>query len=461
MLKKMMSALFFIFTFSSVTVAQGFEKAPVKLLIRGDVESVYKNQTDYVTMLDSKDRVDDSYKELVPDDRDGANNRSSQKARATGGLTLVAMTNHNGLDNSNSPPKLLAVSRIQFRPNDPDVQLDEKPDGAYSDNLLLGETWIRYSPIAPIGIKIGNQTVLATSNTSAIGHRFLGDIDFDFIWYTASIVARKPGLTMDLHLGKDIEFGIGQLQGMSGMSRVAVGGDYHEAENTVFWFNGKFSPVSVTFGYQSVAIGGTKTDSDDISSYNHEFQHTVMNLAARFNLGNFQPFLGVQSVAGEQVVARRYDQYDQLMQSLSASNLPVQRLSNKLGNRDVAFSIYTAGLLYQLGGSGIITMEYSTVDSPGWGEEKYATSMTEADNSMHLHYEYPLSKGTKLTLFYNALNTKKDQNLRADIEKMDANAQVLPETVATALELPRQITSLAQATSTTSMGVSLQMKFGI
>ncbi len=435
---------------------------PMDLKIVGELDAIYKMQTDYRTPLDSNDPlIADGFDPGTGyDQRDGANNRSSQNVRATGSMTMIAKSPEN---------KLVGVMKLTMDAQDPDYASDEKLDGAYKDKVALGDVWIRYAPSRAVGIKIGVQTVAATANAVGIGHTFAGDADEDFIYYTSAVLNTKPGITVDVHLSKKIEFGFGQLQGQGDLSTLVAGGSTAQANNNVAWFRGGFGLVDLTVGYQAITVGGTETDGDGIEGiYKHEYAHNVTNWMAKFNLGNFSPFIGQQTITGDKTSAgNQFVQYDSAMQSLSP--LGAQQLNNQGGNRGVELSMMTLGLAAKLGDKGKIVAAYTTATTAEWGEDTNAAVAAEMASTMQINYVYPLSKSASLTAFYNSMTVSEDSKLREDADTATANNAKITTAEGMSLISSAQADSLRSMSdsldiykwsSTTSMGIALNVKFG-
>ena len=462
MMTSIMKRAFITFACLSMGIPGAFAEtgdSAMGMKLVGEINAIYKMQTDYRTPLDSNDPlIADGF-----DNRDGANNRSSQNVRSTGSLTMIAKGQENKTANGNKWYGLIGVAKVKFDAQDPDYVSDEKLDGAYRDKVDLGDVWLRYAPSRAVGIKIGVQTVAATANAVGIGHTFAGDADEDFTYYTAAVLNTKPGITVDIHLSKNIEFGIGQLQGQGDLSSFVAGGSSAAANNTVAWFKGGFGLVDLTVGYQSVAVGGTETDGDGIEG---KYKHTVLNWAAKFNVGQFSPFIGQQTISGDKTSAgATFESYDAAMQSLAA--LGAERLNNKGGERAAELSLTTVGLSAGLGSKGRIVAAYTSSATPEWGEAGNAAIASEFSSTTQINYVYPISKKASLTVFYNALSIKEDSNLRDDVEtatdnnaKIDTAATMNAITAAQAASLKSLSDTLdIYKWSSTSMGVALNVKF--
>jgi hypothetical protein len=424
MLKKLVVASACMMAFAIGGYAEKLTKTPVDLEIYGALESVYKIQNDYRTPLDSADfaeeAVGEDYYSLGNSYRDGANNRSKQNVRAKGSLTMVARSGEN--DYEGKPwYNLIGVMKLTMDPNDPDYESVENKDGDSADNVGLGDVWIRYSPAVMVGVKIGTQTVAATANMYGIGYTFVGDLDGDFIYWTAAVVDEKPGISVDLHLSSDIELGVGILQGMGDFSAiVSGGGKSDESTNTVLWLDATFGPLDVLFGHQTIAVGGKDgRDADDkgedvINQWEQKYSHSLTNAMLKFNIGDFSPFVAYQNASGTTIT-----------------------------DTDLSLTTTTLGLIAKELGPGTLAFEYTSVSTPEYGEDGAVAVGLEVAGTTHLNYQVPLTDTDNLTVFYNNLATKADEKLDDAIDSgSDPTAQ------------------LYKTTSTTSIGVAFTMKFG-
>ncbi len=452
MLKKL------LFT-SICTVALATSGYAAELKINADVEAYYKAQTDYRTPLDSADWLDangagggKSYEDGF-DDRGGANNRSSQTARAHGNVDFIGLAGENDFDGT-TWYNFIGFMRLKLDANDPDDNYgsDQEKDGSYVDKASIGDLWVRYSPAAMVGIKIGTQTIAATANAYGIGHKFVGDKDDDFVFYTAGVVDEKPGISIDLHLSKDIELGVAMLQGMGDLSKIISGGSSAQANNTVLWFKGNFGMIEATLGHQSISVGDNDSSTDDGSTVNtddtfgewgHGYAHTITNAVVKVNIGDFSPFIGYQAASGEAASAKT---------GLGSPTCQSTAVNNNIcpsdDERAINLSSITLGLLANLG-PGKLAAEYTTITAPEWGEKDYVLAVLEVDSTIHINYQYPITENASITAFYNSLTTKEDKKLREDIETLEASS------VAAARPLGAFTWS-----SSSSVGLSFQMKYG-
>lgn len=475
MIKALMKKVIITVTFLGIGIsgvsADTQSKMPLGLEFIGQLDTVYKNQSDYRNPMDSKDPLIAAGfdKSKGFDQRDGANNRSSQNVRTEGSLTMIAKGIENTTENGGKWYGLIGVMKLKMTPNDPDYVSEEKLDGTYKDKVDLGDVWLRYAPARMVGIKVGVQTVAATATAAGIGHKFAGDLDEDFIYYTSGVLTAKPGLTVDVHLAKNISLGIGQLQGMGDLSSLVVGGSSSQAKNNVAWFKGGFGLVDLTVGYQNIAVGGTETDSEGIQGkWLHKYSHSLLNWTAKLNFGNISPFIAQQAISGDKTSdGASFVSYDKAMKSLAA--LGTKRLNNRGGDRTVELSMITMGVIAGLGEYGKIAAEYTTAASPEWGESKNAAVATELASSMQINYEYPLSEYASITFFYNTLTSKKDSKLRDDIATATANNAKIDTAAGMNLITSTQAASLKQLadsldiykwSGTHSMGIALNIKFG-
>lgn len=433
---------------------------PLDFQMHGNIDAVYKIQDNYQTPLDSKDSYSGGN-----ETRDGANNRASQNVRARGSLTMVAKTGEKDY-NGSKWNSIIGVAQIALNPRDPDYEDDEYSDGKLGDNVTLKNVWIRYAPAAMVGIKIGVQTIAATANSVGIGYIFPGDLDSDFALFSAAALTDAPGISVDLHLSKNMEVGIGMMQGVPDLSSLVFGATSSASRNLMTWFRGDLGIVNLTSAYQMVSSGGTETDAEGITSYKHEFNHSVMNVTAKFDFGKIKPFVATQVAEGDSVSARSWATLDSSYNALSA--LGAKRLNNRLGTRDISASTNTVGLEVDLGDKGKVVAGYTQVNTGSWGENGTAEAVVEMDSTTQIAWEIPIFNGAKMSVFYHHFGTKKDNALREDIETATSNLSavasakamgaITSDSAASLNEIPIAL-SAYNASSTSSMGVAFKMNW--
>lgn len=408
----------FFFTFSlifplSALAQSDVTKVPKKgsgihFDIFGEFNSYYKNQDDYHTPLDSSSSSE----------RSGANNRSTQNTRTRALLTFLGKS---GKTYSKKNSEFIAVFQLSVDSDDPDHSdnKDEETDGKRKTAVDNKELWIRYSPFEPIGVKIGTQTIKATSTGAEVYH-FKGDFDDDFVFYTATTLSEKPGISIDFHPSKNFEIGIAEIEGMGDGARIASRGKSSEAKNRVYWVKGSLGEFDFGIAKQSIEVGGTKEETDpSMEHWDHKYTHTLSNIYAKVTLGAFTPFMGYQTISGDDIE----------------------------GN-EIKANFKTAGLLADIAG-GQMAIDYTLMDTPKYGEDGAIAAVVEVDHVIHFNYNYPVTENTNITFFYNALKSKEDSN-RKDKE---AQYRTAGQTAyAEALES-------MEWTDTTSVGLQLQMKF--
>ncbi|MCP4298661.1 MAG: hypothetical protein GY786_23990 [Proteobacteria bacterium] len=443
----------------------------VSLEIYGDLQTYYKIQTNYRTPLDGNDRFiadanDNSdaantyYGEIGAGAkvRHGANNRSNQTSRNVGGLSLVARAGQMETDGTKWY-KMIAVMQLSMDANDPDHP--DTVDGERKPRVKHKDVWIRYAPVLPVGIKIGTQTVAATAAIAAIGHRYAGDQDNDFIFYTASALDEKPGISTDIHLSKDIELGLGVFDGMGDGSQIASGGSSSEAKNSAAWFKGKFGMMELTGAMQNISVGLTEDNSSNgiLGEYQQKYSHTLMNTLVKANLGIFSPYFGYQTLSGDKVVNPLTS--GTVNSSVSGFGEALEVQTDESRSMEGAF--ISMGVLADVG-PGKLAMDYTSASSPAYGKTGSISPLLELDSATQINYRLSVAEDSNITLFYNHLQAKKDSNLRADIQHMKNNIAIAEGSVSDdAMRSLEQYTTLLETyrwTSTTSFGVSLEVKFG-
>ncbi|MBU2510154.1 hypothetical protein KJ966_02410 [bacterium] len=474
MVKKILIASACMVSFVTCGFAEKLTRAPIDLEIHGDLEAYYKMQNDYTTPLDSAD-----YQEAIGNDwnsgvdyRDGANNRSQQTTRGIGNLTMVA---RGGKNDYNGKPwyNLIGVMNLKMDANDPDYASEEKKDGAYLDNVSLGDLWIRYSPAVMVGVKIGTQSIAATANMYGIGHLFAGDIDNDFIYWTSAALIEKPGISIDLHLAEGIELGAGLCQGMGDLSAIASGGSKHESSNTVIWLDGSFGLVDIILGNQTIAVGGTNGTGDEEiwNQWQHEETHSLTNMVIKVNIGDFSPFFAFQQASGNKVSATdtsRFEAYNAGVGVASTFINGLEEITVPSTKQDIILEMMTLGLVAAIG-PGKLAFEYTTISTPDFGEDGSVSVGIEANSTIHLNYEYPLTDSATLVVFYNSFEAKESENLRDSISKAEKNSEILAPYIGISsdiADLAAGGTALAnnlgafKTSSTSSVGLAFKIKFG-
>jgi hypothetical protein len=444
----------------------------VSLEIYAQLQSYYKFQNNYRTPLDGNDRfiadakansdnatTYDAETSAGGKNRHGANNRADQNTRTIGDLSLVGRAGAMQTDGIDWY-QMIAVLQIQIDANDPDHP--DYEDGDRNARVRHRDIWVRYAPALPIGIKIGSQTIASTATAAAIGHRFVGDQDDDFIFYTAAALVETPGITIDVHLSKDIELGLGTLEGMGDASRIATGGSSSEARNNVVWFKGNFGMVDITAGYQSITVGETEDNSDNgiQDEYQHEYKHTLLNLVTKFNFGDFSPYFAYQVLEGDKVVNKLTS--GTVNDSVSAFGESLEVQTNE--SRSMKGNFYSLGLIANVG-PGKLAVDYTKSTVPAYGETDSVSALVELDYATQLNYTIPITEDAEITLFYNQMQAKKDGNLRDDIQHMKNNVAIAKTGIVSAdsIRTLEQYTTLLETyrwTSTTSYGVNFQVKFG-
>jgi hypothetical protein len=445
---------------------------PVSLELYTTITSYYKIQNNYRTPLDGNDRfITDanansdaastyaSETDAGGKNRHGANNRADQNSRTIGDLSIVGRAGAMKTDGIDWY-KMIGVVQIQIDANDPDHP--DNVDGDRKARVRHRDAWVRYAPILPLGIKVGTQTLPATATAAAIGHQYAGDQDNDFIYYTAATLLEVPGISVDMHLSKDIELGVGSFEGMGDASMIATGGKTSQARNTATWFSGKFGLVDATLAYQSIAVGETEDDSATgiQGVYQHEYKHTVLNFAALFHFGNFSPYLSYQSIQGDKVKNPLVSGTVNSSVSAFGEALEVQEDES----REIDGQFIGVGLIADIG-PGELAFDYTKGMTPTYGEKGTAPALIEMDYAMQLNYTYPIAEGAAITAFYNHMQAKEDKKLRDDIQHMKNNVAiaktgVVSEDSIRTLERYATLLESYRMTSTTSYGVSFEIKFG-
>ena len=368
------------------------------------------------------------------------------------------------------------VFKLGYDANDPDYGFTD--DGVSEAKVKQEDAWIRYSPHLAVGIKVGTQSLAPTANAWAIGHKFAGDMDDDFIFYTAAALLTKHGISVDVNLAEGIQFGVGQFQGMGDGSQIASGGKNDESKTTVFWGYAHLDFLKFTVASQTIKAGGTETDADGFKSYEHKYKHNVNNLALVLNadLGEYQisPFFAYQELAGdkagENTLTKTFTDVNNGVTKGNADflaggfkNTSLTPLSVTTESRSMKASLNTFGIMIKLGKFGTIVADQTKIDSPEWGEKDVVNPLVEVDTISHFNYIIEPTKDATITFFSNALQAKKDETLRAELQAMRDNEATLKELGSSSAATFGGAAAVFEAfrhTSTTSHGVQLQIKFG-
>jgi hypothetical protein len=443
-------AVCFAFT-ASVSMAEEEKKA--NYFLEGTIDSYFKVQEDYNTPLDELGSV-----------RQGANNRSKQSIRTQGLLRFISTAGKNR-SNGTDWYSWIGVATLKADSADPDQNnIGKDKDGGQenrTDKIAINDTWVRYSPHIAVGVKIGTQTVKGTAN-GAVTHLFQGDADDDFVMYTAGAIANLPGISVDLHLSKDIEFGIGAFEGMNDASAIATSASGDEALTTAAWSTGKASIIEWTVGYQNVAVGGYDTEDDPPrTSFAREYVHSVINAALKLDFGIVAPFVGIQMIAGEH---------------------PTSTKPGSTEPKEIEASLTTAGLEANIG-PGQLAMEVTvaaTDEFDATNDNSNVAALSELDYAAHVSYEIPMSEGSTLSFFAYNLAAKEDDGLHSKLDETKATLKTLQSAeaaIAAGQDVPVTASGGVAAggidllkagistlenlrwTSTNSVGVAFRMKF--
>ena len=407
--------------------------------IFGEITTYYKNQKDYHTPLDS----------ATTGNRSGANNRSKQTTRTKGVVTFLGKA---GKQYSENNSEFIAVFQLSVDADDPDhpdnlydvsgdgTKMVDK-DGERTVRLDNRDLWIRYSPMEPVGIKIGAQTIAATSAAAGI-HRYAGDFDDDFIMYAASTILDQPGISIDVHLSRDFELGVALIEGMGDGSAIATGGNSSEAKNTLYWMKGKFWNFSFAVANQSIDVGGEeKEDDPEIKNWGQKYNHTYLSAYAKVEIGPFTPYLIHQAISGEDAKGA-----------------------------DIEVTFNSVGFLAEIG-PGVLAVDYMVSDTPELDGEilvteqfayqkksKSVNAAIELDNALHVEYKLAIADGMTISFFYNALKSKEDSERKETEAEYKKYAIAIPASKDALNAAAAKFDSL-EWTDTTSVGVQFQMKF--
>lgn len=368
-------------------------------MIRGNLGSYYKIQTDYHTPLDS----------ATATERHGANNRSKQRARTKGELGLIALGGEESYEGTKWY-RYISVFSLSLDADDPDNPNTE--NGQREARLENKEMWFRYAPHAAVGFKIGSQTVKATANP-VNNYIFEGDFDQDYVYYAASTLLEVPGISMDLHLSKNVEFGLGVFEGASDGSLIAAGagGEGSGAQSIAGWGIIQWKALSLQGAYQSVKLGDEVERFDpDMTGFGQKYKHTVLNLAAKLALfdGKASPYFGYQKLSGDKAN----------VPFASANLLKLSELLD-LGiieeSRNMTMTATSVGWVSTFSRYEI-ALDYTRISTPGFNQPGSVNAAIGLASAIQTNFKVELQKGVSFYLFFHSISAKEDA-VRSAVEQ--------------------------------------------
>ena len=461
---------------------------PDDLKISGDFVIIAKYEDGFATPLDSP--------EAGLFNRAGANYRASQNFRAHGKLNFSV--------GKPGVSPWFGVMQIRVDANDPDVKYFYDPsnleasDSETTEEVVeIDNFFVMYRPFEvkggrPFGITLGVGSVKATAN-AAYSHFYIGDTeDEDFVFYTASALTTFPMVQLDFHVTPDTGIGAALVRGAGDISLIGTGMNIDSALNKVVWFEAKKWGFGLNGAAQFVSgeAGGTKvtrTEVDnEIYEYDGKYKHTLLNAQIVYDLKGFMPYIGYQSVSGDQV---------------PTDGAPSRSI-------DGAFLTYGANVdMKFLGLPGKFSADYTSVRTDDFngmsglpegtlasvlasnpslsglapyfvnygGDSEVIWAVANLDYSYHLEYSIPVKKGLELSFFYYGLKGKKDSTLSGEAVMDDIADALRPyegslggataEQVAASImaggmsDSILRIQQFAELTDTNSVGMALKYSF--
>ncbi len=377
--------------------------------LSGTFKVVSKIQDSFTTPLDNP--------EFGLYNRAGANYRSSQNFRTRGSVNLSIGTP--------GKSEWFGVVTLEIDANDPDTDYYE----GEGDREIVGldNFFVMYRPFEmrggrPFGISVGIQTIKATAN-AAYGYYFAGDIDEDFIFYTAAAASQLPMVNIDFHIDEGTGIGFAIVKGNGDISRIGTGMRSESALNKTLWLEFKRWNIGLNAGYQIISgeSGGTKlTETDDgntIHEYDPQYEHILFNSLVSYTYKGFTPFVGYQIVKGDNVP------------TASTVGLPIREVCgafmtyggkfefNLFGVKNTVAGDYTIAETEKFDGinglpKGLVgALTHNSLFADVGGESSVAYAIAKLDGAMHFEYAVQIKEKLKLSLFYYELLGKPDETM--------------------------------------------------
>ncbi len=417
-----------------LSVSSAFALDTSKFNISGNIHTYAKVQDNYHTPLDTAYNV-----------REGANYREDQHFRAKAVINLTY-----GEPNE----EWFGLAQIAIDANDPD---HGDGDNNNSSKVTFGEDssaiLAMYRPFEidggrPFGIMMGVIPVKATANAAYFNY-FLGDIEEDFILYTATGIAHSPGINLDFHISEDTGFGIAYLNGVEDGSEIASLMESDSAQNVVVWGEAKKWGFGWNGAVQFVSGKGSgEIEQDSITpggntlkSYGNgtDYSHRLFNsmLTYKFDLGSISmmPAIGSEIIRGDQC-------------AVSELGMPAREV--ELNNYQFGIKIFTTffdipgkfSILYtknseedfnsygqlssDAGNAAIDAAGVKAAGLPaGWwttsnpalgpmadaptiavGKSAVVSGLAGIDNDLHIEYRFNVTDQIELGIFYYKINSR-------------------------------------------------------
>lgn len=377
--------------------------------ISGKFNVISKIQKSFTTPLDNPD--------FGLYDRAGANYRSSQNFRTRAQVNLSC--------GEPGKSEWFGVVTLRLDGNDPDT--DKKNGEGDVEFVGVENFFIMYRPFElnggrPFGISVGIQSVKATAN-AAYGYYYAGDIDEDFVFYTAAAAARLPMVNFDFHIDANTGIGFAVIKGAGDISRIGTGMRSESALNKTVWMEFKRWNIGINAAYQMIGGegGGTRLtetgEGNVIKEYDPQYKHTLFNGLFSYTYKGLTPYVGYQVVQGDNVP------------TTSTAHLPVREIFgsfftygakwefNLFGVKNTIAGDYTKSDTEKFDGlnglpKGLLAdlIHNSAVANVG-GDSKVAYAIAKLDAAMHFEYAVQIKEKLKMSFFYYELVGRQDETM--------------------------------------------------
>jgi hypothetical protein len=239
--------------------------------------------------------------------------------------------------------------------------------------------------------------------------------------------------------------------------------------------------VALTVGNQAIKAGTTADDTATgiLDIYEHKYEHSVTNILLKVTIGDkmdkesywFSPYVGQQTISGDKVstalvgstvhsgITAANALFPQGgIQGVTLSTLKVTTDES----RTMAGTFTSAGIVANLGGIGKIAVDTTTYDGKAYGETDVIPALMEFAGATQFNYIAEVTPDASIILFYHSTSTKKDDNLRADIQTMKDNNATLASLGSSSSSLTgyEQLLENYRWSPTTSTGIAFNVKFG-
>ena len=413
-------------------------------VLRGKIDSYYKNQNSYKTPLDYGNNPI----------RSGADNREYQNTRTKAELEYIPYSNGLHDPNNSNTKKWVGYFRLEADFNDP----DQGNDGTIDHKLTLADAWIRWAPHIALGIKLGKTSIVPTVNPR-LSTDFKGDLDEDFVLNGASGLSGFNGIAVDVNYqdGKNkYQIGLAQLQGMSKGGQIASGGASATRSMTkVYWGTYKGDSIDLQLARQYVS------SSQNLEKRLYNNNHIFQNWMIKYGRGLFQPFIGEQKFWGEKTNV--YWNADQIQSAVG--NVFPSRSSCKTPESNYGkFTLTTFGFQ---GKHKSISWAYEKTysDTPKYCDYGTVLPISEIDYMSHFQIGNEFENGISAFFFSHQVATKRDNKLRENIKSLEEDVQQLSSIPADLSAISTPVSQYNDGlkgqtwTDTKSSGIGFFMRF--